>query len=753
MTTNEQQAPLAPKDSPYLFDLSKTNLPIDEVFDRYLPVPREQCGNSVPISDTKEEGYSSIFQNSFSPGNVKEALAKEFLTVHSSISTMLKYHLDKQCLGVRKYDHDYHTLADEYSYITYREMNEQKINLGSGLLYLLQHNPFKDSSKYRSHEKIDRHHLDFDKYDEKDLSFILTIFGPNRPEWVISDVMCASFSITNTALYDTLGPDSSLFILSETESPVVVASKNHIHSLIDLKAKNPEQLGNLISIVSMDPLNLKTNAADQTLVNLARKYNITLFDFEQVVHVGKMFPSLELPPRPENVFTISYTSGTSGSKPKGVVLTHKNAAGGILLLSMKNPKNKVKRGFSFLPLAHIFEREFVCLYLVHGYTVGYPRHGGTPLTLIDDLKRFKPTQMANVPRILTKFESALKSATFKAKSPIVSKLYTHIINSKIEWQSEYDGATGNHAFYDKVFISKLRKGLGFDNMETLITGSAPISPSTIKFLRAALNIGIMQGYGLTESFAGFCASNPLDKDPGSCGPTYPTTEIRVKEIPEMGYTANDPQGARGELLLRGPQIFRGYFNNEEETSKALDSDGWFHTGDIALISKDHGRLYIIDRVKSFFKLAQGEYITPEKVENQYLSNNPILTQCYVYGNSLHHYLVAVIGVDVHGIKKFLVSHCGLKHEAVSKLSGELVLEILIKKENRVKLIQYLNKHVPHLQGFERIQNVYIEFEPLTADRQLLTPTTKIKRPFCAKFFKSQLENMYEEGPIGHRSRI
>ena len=130
-------------------------------------------------------------------------------------------------------------------------------------------------------------------------------------------------------------------------------------------------------------------------------------------------------------------------------------------------------------------------------------------------------------------------------------------------------------------------------------------------MKAALNVGIMQGYGLSESFAGCMASSKFEPEAATCGATSITTEVKLKDLVEMGYTSKDEGGPRGELLLRGPQIFREYYKNPEETAKAIDEDGWFHTGDVAKINSK-GRISIIDRAKNFFKLAQGEYVTPEK---------------------------------------------------------------------------------------------------------------------------------------------
>lgn len=741
------EAPLAAPESPYVFDLSKSNLNIIQAIDSYLPFPEKVSNYSVPVENTSAPNYSPIYRNQAFPKAIKSAVSPDFDTYHKVFNESVKHRADKPCFSTREFNHDTQTLDENYTTISYKEVNEMKKHYGSGILYLLQNNPYKESSKFESHSKIDRHLVDFDTYNKDNFSFVFSIYSGNRKEWVLSDLMCSSFSITSTALYDTLGPESSVYILESTQSPIVATTKNHIQQIIELKIKNPESLGSLISIVSFDPLNLSDNAADQSLVHLCRKHNITLFDINQVIQVGKMFPTLEIPPTPETIYTVSFTSGTTGSKAKGVILTQKNVTAAVCFILFHCPHFDDGKVFAFLPLAHIFERETVAFALAYGAQIGFPRQDGTPLTLVEDLKYFKPHHMSNVPRIFTKFETLIKSATSESTSLVKQKVFDYAFATKSALHSQYDGARGSHGIIDNLLLPAIRKVLGFDHMRFVISGSAPISPSTIKFLKSALNVGVIQGYGLTETFAGFTVSSAYEKNPGSCGPIGITSEMKLKAIPEMNYTENDADGPRGELLVRGSQLFTAYFKNPEETKAAVDEEGWFHTGDIARIDKDTGRLYIIDRVKSFFKLSQGEYVTPEKVETSYLSANPILTQCFAHGNSNHHFLVGILGIDPNNATKLLISYGAIDKKESTTISNEKILELINKPDIRTKILSKLNANVKNIQGFEKIQNIFIEFEPLTLERDLITPTIKIRRPIAAKFFKQQIDSMYEEGPL------
>lgn len=295
--------------------------------------------------------------------------------------------------------------------------------------------------------------------------------------------------------------------------------------------------------------------------------------------------------------------------------------------------------------------------------------------------------------------------------------------------------------YDRI-LGLLKKKIGFDNVITMTTGSAPIAPETIKFLKAAVNVGFAQGYGLSESFAGVMASSKYETESTSCGAISVTTEMKIRDIPEMGYSAHDKEGARGELLLRGPQIFKEYYKNPEETAKAVDEDGWFYTGDVACIDSE-GKVKIIDRVKNFFKLAQGEYVSPEKIEGLYLSQFPYIAQLFVHGDSLQTFLVGVVGLDPTTIGTYIKKR--FKDEIVNQAD---IIEFFKSPRNRKVLLDDMNKSIgKHLQGFEKLHNIDISFEPLTVERNVITPTMKIRRPIAANYFKQEIENMYNEGSL------
>lgn len=712
---------------------------IRKLLNEIVPLEPSAISSSVPLPNTKDDGFSPIYRNMYSPEKLIEVPHPTLDTLAHLFQYDVENYANDDCFGTRLPTLD-GTIGD-YTWQSYSEVAERAKNFGAGLFFILSNNPYKTTSD--AHKKIDTH-LNMRSSDNNLDSFVVSIFSHNRAEWCIADLACINYSVVNSALYDTLGADTSRYILNLTESPVVVCSKDNITKILELKEQFPEDLSNLIAIVSMDTLNYTSLSLDQTLLDRCKAVNINLFDFNQVEQFGKIYPLAPIEPTPSSTYTISFTSGTTGSNPKGVVLSHRNAVASMVFCLTNVKQHDKARAYCFLPLAHIYERMNLQFALSRGIAVGFPQ-SASPLTLLDDVKTLRPHILSLVPRVYTKLEAAIKAQTINnTEKPILQKIFSKAINAKMELQSRADGDEGRHIIYDRV-IGLLRKKIGMENVIAFTTGSAPISPDTVKFVKAALNAGMSQGYGLTESFAGICCSQIYEANPGSCGAISVTTEMRLREIPEMNYYSTDADGPRGELLIRGPQIFEQYYKNPEETAKALDKDGWFYTGDIARIDNKTGRLYIIDRVKNFFKLAQGEYITPEKVENTYLSAFPLVQQCYAHGDSLKTFLVSIIGVERESIVPWLLNKFKINKNEITE--DKDLVKVLNDYEIKKTFLLSMNDAAKSLSGFEKVHNIYIDIEPLTVEKNVVTPTLKIKRPVAAKYFAETFDKLYEEGSL------
>lgn len=710
---------------------------IYELIKETVPLHPLLISKAVALPDTEEDGYSPVYRSGYSPDRLISRMHNSLDTLYALFEFGYKFYKDRRAFGVRQKLPD-GTLG-KYQWQTYKTVRQRRNNLASGVFFVLENNPYRGNSEIHQNLQYDP--------SKKNKSFVLTIFSPNRAEWALADMACIAYSITNTALYDTLGPATSQYILELTESPIVLCSKDKIERLVALKKAHPA-LVNLIVIVSMDKLD---DVKDAHLKPLAAANKIALYDYDQVEKLGETNPLDPIPPTPDTIFTISFTSGTTGAHPKGVVLTHANAVAASTFRYVKDFKPSGIRLYSFLPMAHSFERGNIQQALNIGAEIGFPLSTGIT-SLYDDVKELQPSPLPTVPRILSKLLAAVKAETVNnTEKPWVKYIYTRAINEKLRMQAQPrdDDLNPRHPVYD-VFLDALREKFGLRSVEYMVTGSSPNSPDTLKFLKAALNIGISNGYGSTESFAGIMRTKSFDHNPGSVGPIGITTEFRLKDLPEMNYTTKDKEGPRGELLLRGPQIFREYYKNPEATAEAFDEDGWFHTGDVARVDPENdNRLFIIDRAKNFFKLAQGEFVTPEKIENVYLATNPHLQQLFVHGNSLESYLVGIVGLDPVTIGSYL------KEKFNDEICNQNdILRLLNDPVNKKKFLLDLNAAAKdELQGFEKLHNVEIYFEPLTVERDIITPTQKIKRPLCTKFFQENLNRMYQEGSILRNEKL
>ncbi|KAI5948983.1 hypothetical protein KGF57_005046 [Candida theae] len=733
---------------------SSADYTVEDAFSK-LPFG-EDVLSSIPLGPDSNRynsaNYSETFRNKAHTQLLLDSIHPDVNTHPKLFNRAAKVYASRPCLGTRPYDYERRKSANHFEYFTYKEVHTKKNNIGAGIIKSLNANKHLNL-ELEAHRKVANHLKDWQTYGvpnylrdnkdhiiEKSCSFIVSIFAVNRLEWVVTDLACSSYSITNTALYDTLGPNVSQFILNATESPMVVCTLDKVETILNLKKGFPEQTKSLISIVIMDPIRF----LDARLSKLAEELRVEITDLQAIEELGRANPIQELPPRPDTLFTISFTSGTTGANPKGVMIPHRMAASYISFLACVEPQAKPGDiAFIFLPLTHIYERQTSAYALSGGYALGFPQTtvGQTGINtfanMIDDLRVLQPTYMSIVPRLLTRLEGLIK-AKIKELDATEQRRVNQIIEYKLHQQAKHDGESG----YDTMFDSyapyyNLRKSIGYSRLKWVQSASAPLAPSTIAYLKASLNIGVRQLYGLTESGGAITSTTEYDSKPGTSGSIAPTAELRLRGVRDMGY---DVSKLEGEVMLRGPQMFKGYYYNQEETDKCINEHGWFHTGDIGCID-DRGRLAIIDRVKNFFKLAQGEYVSPEKIENRYLSANPIINQLYVHGNSLKSYLVGIAGIDYEQGLKFLNGEFGINRIGMSE---EEMLTHMNKIEVKTKLLHVLNDNVRgQLNGFELLHNIHIEINPLTVERDVVTPTFKLKRPVAQKFFANAIHKLYE----------
>lgn len=627
-----------------------------------------------------EQIHVSRFSKDAKEGKFISYLTEDCQTLYQTFRHGAYESNNGPCLGWRD------SLSSPYQWMNYNEALLRAKNFGSGLLALGL---------------------------EPGQKTFVCIYSQNRPEWVLCEQGCYDYSLILVPLYDTLGPDACAFIVNQTESTVVVVEDDKkVNLLLD---KAPKNLKKLIVIKPLRP------ATQQR----AKNRGIDIHSFEEVEKLGasKGFP--EVPPKPNDLCTICYTSGTTGN-PKGVMLTHKNVLACIICVNMQLGEHKPRVGdvmISFLPLAHMLERACENSMFYVGGAVGY--YSGDIKELTNDLKALKPTVMPAVPRLLNRVYDKIQNEI--SSSPIKRMLFRMALNSK---EAEIRrGVIRRNSLWDKLVFRKVQEAFG-GRLRLMVVGSAPLAGNVLTFVRCALGCIVVEGYGQTECVAAVTLTIQGDYMVEHVGPPIGCACIKLVDVPEMEYYAANQQG---EVCIKGTCVFQGYYRDPERTIQTIDSQGWHHTGDIGEWL-GNGTLKIIDRKKHIFKLSQGEYIVPEKIENIYI-NSQYVEQVFVHGESLKSCIVAIVVPDVETIKAWA---------SANNIPGTLT--VLCNNPEVKHLIMSdmisLGKDAG-LKSFEQVKDIYLHPDPFSIQNQLLTPTFKSRRPQIRSYFKPQLDDMYK----------
>lgn len=646
---------------------------------------------SVPLPGSQAEGRSAIYRHwRFANKPLLDTLVPEISTPHEAFENSVVRYPKNKCLGHRPYDPATKTFG-AYVWENYETVAKRRKNFGAGLVHL-----HKEAGVTAA------------KYG-------IGLWCQNRPEWQITDLACMSQGLYTVSIYDTLGPDTTEYIINHSELACVVTGMNHVTALLKLKPRLPT----LKIIVVLDPLSvgeLPGESKGDLLNSLANEQGVKIHYIRDVEALGERQPLPMAPPKPDDIVTINYTSGTTGN-PKGVVLTHRNAHSATCASMVLLGTTSEQIICSFLPLAHIYQRLGEHSALAAGSAIGY--FHGNVVELVEDLQMLRPTIFSGVPRLYNRFGSKIKEATVQATG-IKGALSRHVVSTKLAAINDKHNPTNTHMLYDRIWSKKVAAGLGLDRCKILVSGSAPIDPSLHQFLRVVFGSNFTQGYGLTETYAVALIQHEGDFSSGNCGGVTPNAECALLDVPDMEYLSTDKPHPRGELLIRSTTLFREYFRNDEETKKAIDADGWFHTGDICSVD-ELGRFKIVDRRKNVLKLAQGEYISPERIENVYLANCGYIASAYVHGDSHQSSLVAIFGVAPDLFPQFASKVLGEKiaEGDIAKLkeviSSKKIEKAVLKELDRVGKKNKFN-------SYERVKAVRLFVDPFTIENQLLTPT-------------------------------
>uniref|UniRef100_A0A2K6S2Q0 Long-chain-fatty-acid--CoA ligase n=1 Tax=Saimiri boliviensis boliviensis TaxID=39432 RepID=A0A2K6S2Q0_SAIBB len=546
------------------------------------------------------------------------------------------------CLGFRK-------PKQPYQWLSYQEVADRAEFLGSGLL---QHNCKACTDQF------------------------IGVFAQNRPEWIIAELACYTYSMVVVPLYDTLGPGAIRYIINTADISTVIVDKPQKAVLLLEHVERKETPG-LKLIILMDPF-------EETLKERGQKCGVVIKSMQAVEDCGQENHHVPVPPQPDDLSIVCFTSGTTGN-PKGAMLTHGN----------------VVADFSgFLKVTE-----------------------GDIRLLSDDMKALCPTIFPVVPRLLNRMYDKIFS---QANTPLKRWLLEFAAKRK---QAEVrSGIIRNDSIWDELFFNKIQASLG-GCVRMIVTGAAPASPTVLGFLRAALGCQVYEGYGQTECTAGCTFTTPGDWTSGHVGAPLPCNHIKLADVEELNYWACKGEG---EICVRGPNVFKGYLKDPERTKEALDSDGWLHTGDIGKWLPA-GTLKIIDRKKHIFKLAQGEYVAPEKIENIYIRSQPV-AQIYVHGDSLKAFLVGIVVPDPEVMPSWA------QKRGIEGTYADLCTSKDLKKailEDMVRLGKESGLH-----SFEQVKAIHIHSDMFSVQNGLLTPTLKAKRPELREYFKKQIEELY-----------
>uniref|UniRef100_A0A6I8SPM5 Long-chain-fatty-acid--CoA ligase n=1 Tax=Xenopus tropicalis TaxID=8364 RepID=A0A6I8SPM5_XENTR len=568
------------------------------------------------------------------------------------------------CLGSRKSN-------QPYEWLTYREVSDRAQCLGSGLL--------QQGCKSCSDQFIG-------------------VFAQNRPEWIISELACYTYSMVVVPLYDTLGQGAIRYIINTADISTVICDKIDKANILLEHVEKGETPG-LKSVVLMDPV-------DAQLLERGRRCAVKIQTMQQVE-----------PPTPEDLSIVCFTSGTTGN-PKGAMLTHGNVVAdfsGFLKVTEVN----TREWDSIFTVSYLFFLQSVVY--CHGGRIGFFQ--GDIRLLSDDMKTLRPTIFPVVPRLLNRmYDKIFSQADTSIKRWILE------FAAKRKEAEVRRGVIRNNSLWDRLLFNKVQASLG-GRLRMIVTGAAPASPTVLGFLRAALGCQVYEGYGQTECTAGCTFTTPGDWTSGHVGAPLPCNYIKLVDVVEMSYFAAKGEG---EICVKGPNVFKGYLKDKVKTAEALDEEGWLYTGDVGKWLPS-GTLKIIDRKKHIFKLAQGEYIAPEKIENIYIRSEPV-SQIYVHGDSLQAFLVGIVVPDAE------VMPAWAKKKGFDESFMELCNNLDLKKAIMEDLLR-LGKE-SGLHSFEQVKAIHIHTEMFSIQNGLLTPTLKAKRPELRDFFKLQIEELY-----------
>ncbi|MCX4739242.1 AMP-dependent synthetase/ligase [Streptomyces antibioticus] len=542
----------------------------------------------------------------------------------------------------------------------------------------------------------------------------VALAASTRIEWILADlgIMCAGAA--TTTVYPQTNAEESAYILSDSESRVLIAEDAaQLAKAVEKRAELPA----LTHVVVVDPAGVESDDFVLTLDELEKRGAARLERDAQLIkeRVGAITK--------DQLATLIYTSGTTG-RPKGVRLPHDNWSYMAKAIAATGLVGADDVQYLWLPLAHVFGKVLTSGQIEVGHVTAVD---GRVDKIIENLPVVQPTYMAAVPRI---FEKVYNGVAAKARAgggakykifqwaAEVSREYAKVTQDNFKRTGNRTapvGLTAKHKVADKLVYAKIREAFG-GNLRACISGSAALAPE-IGYFFAGAGIHILEGYGLTESSAASFVNPGEAYRTGTVGKPLPGTEVRI---------ADD-----GEILLRGPGIMEGYHGLPDKTAEVLEADGWFHTGDIGELSPD-GYLRITDRKKDLIKTSGGKYIAPAEVEGQFKAVCPYVSNILVHGAD-RNFCTALIALDEVSL---------LDWAKDNGLAGKSYAEVVAAPATIALVEGYVQQLNEGLQKWQTIKKFRLLPRDLDVEHGEITPSLKLKRPVVEREYKHLIDEMY-----------
>ena len=534
----------------------------------------------------------------------------------------------------------------------------------------------------------------------------VALLSENRPEWAAVDFAALGLGAVDVPIYPTLPANQVAYILADCGAKAVfVSTQAQLAKVLEIRAGLPE----LERVIAFD---------DPGGAAGVERFADVLAAGERAISEGRFkdFRERALSVDREEVATLIYTSGTTG-QPKGVMLTHWNLASNVAGCIQHGLDGIIREGdttLSFLPLSHVFERMVDYLYFDMGCTTAYAESMDR---VADNLVEVKPNVAVSVPRLFEKIYTRVTGATGVKKAIVgwAKSVGGRVADHRLAGGEPPAALAFQYRIADKLVFSKLRERTG-GNLRAFVSGGAPLSADIAKFFFAA-GLPVYEGYGLTETSPVIAVNKPGKARLGTVGPVIPGVAVAIA-------------AENGEILTRGPHVFKGYYKNPDATAEAIDGEGWFHTGDIGEIDAD-GFLRITDRLKNLLVTAGGKNIAPQPMENL-AAMSPYVAQVVMIGDR-RAFPVLLVVPDFENLRPWCAQH---KIDASDPRA-------LVRDERVRQLME--RETLGRLEGFARYEmpkKVLVLADEFTIDNGMLTPTLKVKRKVVEKTYGEEIEELY-----------